>query len=123
VFTGYFDGYTHLIGDDIVHKRTVTADRKKKTIKVEDKITGTGKHVIESFIHLHPEVRETLRGSEVELQYPQGKVTITSEQFPPDVRESWYCPEFYKKERRKVLVLGGEMSLPVTLNYTIHYGN
>ena len=56
VFEGKFYGYAKLIGDNLIHKRNIEIEKNSLQITVTDEITGSGNHLVESFIHLHPDV-------------------------------------------------------------------
>jgi uncharacterized heparinase superfamily protein len=53
-FVGGHDGYRRLPGAPL-HRRMVTWHGK--TIRIEDEISGTGRHLLESRLHLHPDCR------------------------------------------------------------------
>jgi len=119
-FQGLFNGYAKLIGDDILHRRTIHFSGERQTILVDDLITGTGTHLTESLIHLHPEVTVTIQENQAHLARNQIKAVCTVNQGILSMEEGWYCPEFGLKQRYKVLIICAQ-SLPSTLSYTIRY--
>ena len=120
-FEGTFDGYAHLIGDEIVHRRVVGGDNDQRVLQISDHIDGQGDHKVESFIHLHPEVECIIRGGEAVLQRDGKRLTIQVDDTVFYKEKGWYCPEFGKRIENDVLVLRVEKRLPQRLSYTIQY--
>jgi uncharacterized heparinase superfamily protein len=120
-FQGSFDGYARLIGDGIIHKRVVTCDEEARRILVQDSIEGRGEHVLESCIHLHPDVEVKREGNEVTLISDGIECVIEVSGQTLNVENSWYCPEFGLKIKNKMLVVGGKLRLPSSLSYKISY--
>jgi uncharacterized heparinase superfamily protein len=120
-FQGSFNGYAKLIGDDIIHKRVVTCDDQRREIVVQDAIEGKGEHLVESCIHLHPDVEVERAGNGVVLRRDGIDCVIEVEGQTLTVEDSWYCPEFGLKEKNKRLVVGGKLKLPLSLYYKISY--
>ena len=56
-FSGIFNGYAEMIGDNLVHRRTIEAGKASSQITFKDEITGVQDHYVESSIHLHPSVK------------------------------------------------------------------
>jgi uncharacterized heparinase superfamily protein len=120
-FEGTFDGYAHLIGDEIVHRRIVIGDDDRRTIRVLDNIDGQGNHKVESFIHLHPEVECVIRGGEAVLERDGKRLAVQADGAVFDKEKGWYCPEFGRRIENDVLVLRVENRLPQHLSCTIQY--
>jgi uncharacterized heparinase superfamily protein len=120
-FTGCFDGYGKLIGNSIIHQRLITCNDDRCEIIVEDLIAGKGRHVVESLIHLHPDVELKLENNCAQLKYRDINCRIESDNFPFEVEDFLYCPQFGLKQQNSALSIGGNLNLPVRLVYTIHY--
>ncbi|PYT09327.1 MAG: heparinase, partial [Acidobacteria bacterium] len=67
LFEGSFDGYAHLLGDGIIHHRRIEIDPERRELRVHDSVEGTGRHLVESLLHLHPAVQVTQEGSRTVL--------------------------------------------------------
>ncbi len=93
IFSGGHDGYRRLPGAPL-HRRILTW--QGGTIRVEDVITGSGTHRLESRLHLHPACRVqregesfvVRRGGEVVARIACAGSTST------ELREGVYSPEF-----------------------------
>jgi len=120
-FEGTFDGYAHLIGDEIVHRRVVNGDDEQRRMCISDYIEGQGNHRVESIIHLHPEVECIIRRGEAVLQRNGKRLTIQVDGAVFNKEKGWYCPEFGKRTENDVLVLRVEKRLPQRLSYIIQY--
>ena len=59
-FTGGHDGYRRLPGSPL-HRRTISW--RERTIRVLDAVSGEGRHLVESRLHLHPDCRLTREGT------------------------------------------------------------
>lgn len=117
-FLGRYDGYSELVGDEILHRRELACDGTDGVLEVEDRIEGRRVHDVRSRIHLHPEVAvtETPKG----LQLRRGDVALRLESPAPLVVTSgWYCPRFGVRIQRSVVQLGGALELPTQLSYRI----
>lgn len=120
-FQGSFNGYAKLIGDQITHHRTITCDEEQQEMIVQDLIEGRGEHLLESCIHLHPNVELVSEGNRVFLKHGDVQCVIEAEGQDLHIEDSWYCPEFGLKQKNKMLVLGGKLDLPTRLSYKIRF--
>ena len=120
-FEGTFSGYSRLIGDGIVHRRLITCDDRLREIRIQDTIEGRGTHVVKSLLHLHPNLSVEKQGERILLSAADASCFIEADEGAVSIEEGWYCPEFGLKQKNKVLVLGGNLSLPTQLSYTIRY--
>ena len=121
-FVGEFSGYSKLIGDDITHQRKVLLHKTDRTVTIEDQVKGNSEHLVESHLHLHPDVSIKEKGNGVYELLSQGvrcRLIASSGKF--EVRESLYCPRFGIKMKRKNLVLNYQGPLPIKLEYTFSY--
>jgi len=121
IFEGTFGGYAHLIGDGIKHRRRIKGDYTQRRIAVTDRVTGEGRHTVESRIHLHPNVRVQRGRDEVLVEREGVGLRISTEDSRVRFEKGWYCPELGIRRRNTVVVLGGEQSLPTRLHYSIRY--
>ena len=120
-FDGLYSGYAHLIGDQITHQRKVMVDEKVRQIQVNDLVDGQGRHMVESLIHLHPDVEVAEHSDHLVLTRGSVSCRFHTEPFSVRIESGWYCPEFGKRTSNTVLVLGGRSPLPVHISYTLHY--
>lgn len=120
-FEGSFSGYARLIGDGIVHQRLITCDDRLREIRIQDTIAGRGTHVVKSLLHLHPDLSVENQGNKILLSATDARCFIEVDEGSMSIGEGWFCPEFGLKQKNKVLVLGGECSLPTQLSYRISY--
>ena len=114
-FSGSFGGYARLLGDGIVHTRTVRA--AGDTVTVEDVVTGAGRHRVESFVHLHPAVSLRLDGDRARVARDGAAGEFRASQLFGRTTGS-YSPRFGVAEERAVLVLRHDGPLPARLAYT-----
>jgi len=118
VFEGVYTGYGKLIGDNLIHKRTVEIEKDSFQIIVKDEITGTGSHLVESFIHLHPDV--LIKENDDYLVLSSDNISIKLSIFNSKflIEEGWYCPEFGKRLKNKVIRIYSDQ-LPVVFSYSL----
>ena len=120
VFSGAHDGYQRLQGR-VTHHRTLTCKQGGPWI-FEDRLLGRGRHLVESFIHIHPDFDVECRGEEFHVLDKDGRtIFLVDIQSPCDVdlEQGMYCPEFGVKRSNWVLVLRKTTRLPTTLMYRI----
>jgi uncharacterized heparinase superfamily protein len=120
-FEGSFSGYSRLIGDAIVHRRLITCNDGLREIRIHDTIAGRGTHVVKSLVHLHPLVSLETQGNKILLRAANTSCFIEADEGSMSIEEGWFCPKFGLKQKNKVLVLGGTVSLPTQLSYRISY--
>jgi uncharacterized heparinase superfamily protein len=63
--SGEYKGWSKLIGDNLIHKRII--ETSENSLKIIDEVTGNGNHLIENFIHLHPDVEIKQENQKIEL--------------------------------------------------------
>jgi uncharacterized heparinase superfamily protein len=119
-FMGSFDGYSRLIGDNIIHTRSMRHYRQNRIIEVIDNVTGSGNHLVESSIHLHPHITVIKIDTGYELLINNVKYFIRTDN-NSKLETGWYCPEFGLKHKNSVIIIGGRLNLPVALTYTVYY--
>lgn len=119
-FEGGHDGFRYLSGRP-VHWRTI--DYQPPGVwAVEDRIEGRGHHRIESFIHLHPDLKVERVGAEWVVTTADGtKVAVFEPAADTGVRveSGWYFPEFGRALENPLIVLSAEGTLPLTIAYRI----
>ena len=122
-FSGWHDGYRRL-GNQIVHARWMAFIDKAFWL-VLDEIKGHGEHLAESFIHLHPDVRVSLRDdSTIVITNGIRQLTIVPfGEIETQWKQGWYCPEFGRRYPNTVLTLAVQAELPVCFGYLIAPGN
>ena len=126
LFEGAYKGFPGVKGR-IVHERTLSASDFDKTGKpcvwtIEDKVLGQGQHLVESFIHIHPDFKVVaINGQEVELTHDVGLrfLIAVSSGVEVAINNSWYCPDFGLKYANKIIVVKSQGQLPVKLGYQI----
>lgn len=92
-FSGGHDGYRRLPGSPL-HRRAITW--QGTTILVEDEVTGSGRHLLESRLHLHPDCQLIEHGDLFTISL-DGFIVARISQIGSGslaVREGWYAPEF-----------------------------
>jgi uncharacterized heparinase superfamily protein len=121
LFEGIFDGYGHLIGDQIEHHRRIETDSRERRITIEDTVTGKSEHTVRSRIHLHPEVNVHRGHDTIELERDGHTVRMSTGDSPVRLEKSWYCPEFGMALEIDVIVIEAKGLLPTRILYRIHY--
>jgi uncharacterized heparinase superfamily protein len=118
-FSGIFDGYSELIGDNLVHRRTIEVRNDHSQITFKDEISGVQDHYVESSIHLHPSVKVNEIKDYLMLSVNDVKIKLYILNSEFVINDGWYCPEFYKKFSNKVIKIFSN-KLPATLSYSIY---
>lgn len=116
-FKGQFDGYSKLIGDQIIHRRKVILDKLKSTFSFHDVVSGKGNHLAESYIHFHPEVNiiQDVLGS---IYLERNNITVnfrTENKYK--IIDGFFSPRFGVLKENKVIVLSNQ--LPAEISYTL----
>lgn len=121
---GEHDGYKHLPGRP-VHRREWTLS--EEGLRVDDTVQGAGKHSLEVYFHLHPDLA-------AEVDEDNAVVWITrsdSDQFIAKftvlggtvevIRSSWH-PEFGVSIPARTIRVSAKCSLPHSLHYEFEWG-
>lgn len=120
-FSGRYEGYAKLIGDGIVHKRSIEVKARERRIHVQDVVEGRGKHQVISRIHVHPDIQLSFLEKGIMLAAEKNTCTLTVEGPPPGIANGWYCPSFGEKISNNVIEIGGMLTLPAQISYTLQY--
>ena len=119
-FRGAHDGYCRLPGKP-VHKRRVRMESAGRWA-FTDVVTGSGIHLIESFIHIHPDFGVTPESDRSFLitdgEFPMARLHVESK-CEIRVVVGNYCLEFGKQLDNPVVSLTLHGQLPLTLSYSI----
>ena len=119
-FRGAHDGYCRLPGKP-VHERRVRMESAGRWA-FSDVVTGNGDHLIESFIHIHPDFSVSPDSDQSFLindgESPVARLHVDSE---CEIRVviGKYCPEFGKQLENPVLILSSQGLLPLSLGYSV----
>jgi uncharacterized heparinase superfamily protein len=119
-FRGSHDGYCRLPGKP-VHERQVRIETVGRWM-FSDMVTGGGEHLVESFVHLHPDF-ELDAESDTSFLIRDGESAVARLRLESDCEASVvtgsYCPEFGRREDNSVLVLSLRSELPLSIVYSI----
>jgi uncharacterized heparinase superfamily protein len=119
-FEGAIRGFSTLSAG-IVHRRVIEY-AWDGVWRVMDMIEGRGRHVVESRLHVHPDLEVGLDAGVVMVAEVSGRALLTvtpGEGLLPTLEKGWYFPEFGVKREDAVLVLRREAELPVRLGYVL----
>ena len=118
-FSGRHDGYRRL-GDQIVHSRWIALIDEAFWL-ILDEISGRGEHLVESFIHPHPEALVSLAERDVvKIAKDSEQLTVVSFSGAKlDRGQHWYCPEFGRRYSNTILTLTARAELPLRLGYLL----
>ncbi len=119
-FEGSHDGFGHLPGN-VVHQRTIDYDVRHGWT-IEDRLNGSGHHLVESFIHFHPEINASVIQNKVILAEPNG-AAIAALEVAGDadimLEKGWYFPEFGRKMNNDTIIIRKSGTLPIMIQYKI----
>ena len=124
--TAFHDGYRRLAGAP-VHQRAYRLT--KSALVVQDQVTGGGEHDIETFLHLHPEIRAEVVGvKDIELRLSETNELVSTLTFhgagAVDVQEGWWYPEFGRAIANQRCVLTQfRVTLPACSGFTIDWSS
>lgn len=113
------DGYRHLTGHPI-HERTFTCDIGRRWA-IADLVLGQGRHHVESFIHIHPDIRVRYE-AEAFVLFGDGDTPICRirvDGADVELVSSIYCPEFGMRQESCAIRMSLNARLPAALGYTI----
>lgn len=116
---GAHDGYKRLKGN-IIHARSIKFN-ETDGYRIYDKLEGRGRHLVESFIHLHPDFSVTVNHDVIAISTAnkQAFAVIQVNNGNIRVERGWYFPEFGVKMENVLIVLWLDGNLPLQLNYQI----
>ncbi len=119
-FVGSHDGYRRLSGQ-VVHKRIIDYDSALGWT-ILDQLQGHGEHLVESFIHVHPNFKAMVESGLIYLTnlYGQHLVRIrVTGSVEISIEKCWYCPEFGMKVENDRVKLSVYRAFPFELSYQI----
>lgn len=119
-FCATFRGYEHLVGDAVVHRRSIECDAGAQVLRVNDRIGGRGRHRVLSRIHLHPDVHVTSL-SDHRFRIDTGDVVLEIRvSTAARLERGLYCPRFGVRRDRWIVCIGGDVELPVSIAYELN---
>lgn len=115
LFVGSHDGFARL-ADPVVHRRTVFS-LKSRFWLVRDQALGRGKHQLDLFWHVDPELLPIGESKGVFGNSSGGLSILTPDGhgWSEDIRTEDWSPAYGRKERQSVLHFGTEATLPTEL--------
>ena len=119
-FSGSHDGFVGLPGRP-VHARDIEY-ATEGIWTVVDRFAGKGEHRIDTFVHLHPDLKARLAGRAILVADPKGEAVAEIEVLDAEeitLEKGWYCPEFGKRQENVVIRLSSSGPLPRRLGYRI----
>lgn len=123
--SGVHHGYQRLPGK-MDHKRRLHAFPVDGRIDIHDVISGIGTHLIELFVHIHPDLYATADHGRFLIRERLSSVPIAEIVFDnidsgsaAKVGQGIYMPEFGKAIPNDVLVISLRRALPANLSWTI----
>ncbi|RMG41434.1 MAG: hypothetical protein D6732_02440, partial [Methanobacteriota archaeon] len=109
---------------DILHERSWRLGNGY--LEIRDTVSGVGRHRIEQFFHLHPDVYLEKDGCVIHLSWRESINKFAK--FCPDssakiyIKSSTYHPEFGKEIPNQCVVCLIEAELPIILKTRIEWG-
>jgi hypothetical protein len=100
-----------------IHRRTFELDKRPGALRIHDDLTGVGEHLVESFVHLNPELDAKLDGTSAELsRNGQPLVRVSwSAGWTAALHEGWVSHEYGVRHPAPVLTLRRQGPLPARL--------
>jgi uncharacterized heparinase superfamily protein len=126
-FAGAYRGFFGVKGG-IEHHRTAEISLTDgptsiRTLSITDKISGTGRHVVESYVHLHPDLKPKVSQPGAIGLFLGGTLVATiriSPDYNCHVEPCAYCPEFGKEISGNVIKIMRSGRLPLSVSYEIY---
>jgi uncharacterized heparinase superfamily protein len=116
-FSGKFKGYSKLIGDNLVHNRKIECSFNELTFI--DSVEGKNNHLIESLIHLHPDVKITIIENGFNLSIGSEHLDLIIEQGEASIEKAFYSPQMGLNIENNVIVIAYNGKMPTKLRYKL----
>jgi uncharacterized heparinase superfamily protein len=111
VLEGSHDGYRRLSGRP-VHRRQI--DLKHSELLIHDRVTGSGRHSVAGYLHLHPDVKlERISEYSICLRLPEASLMLSCKDGGLAIEPGQYCPQFGKCVPRSVIAWRRSGELPL----------
>ena len=116
------DGYKNLKKGSLIHKRTYSY--KKDTLAIMDSLSGDGKHLVKSFIHLHPDLHVQMENKTLNIKMDNHAVALLTILDDVDLVDisletGKYFPELGKEQENIVIQLSCICIIPMNIGYSI----
>jgi uncharacterized heparinase superfamily protein len=119
-FVGVVDGFPRVAGR-IRHRREITHDGVGLWT-IRDEVSGAGHHVVDSWIHFHPDLTLSATDDSLSISDPAGTILASIEPHPGvsvTLESGLYFPCFGSKHTNQVLRLSAAGPLPLLVSYRI----
>jgi hypothetical protein len=119
-------GYRRL-ADPVTVSRSLVFDRLRPVVRIEDRLDGSGEHLVEFFFHAHSGARSEILSEMVAVfRWPDGfAVRIDHESGPPVTwveRAGWFSPSYGVKMPRPILVASVRARLALAIVWRLAAG-
>ncbi|MHB8257931.1 MAG: heparinase II/III family protein [Acidiferrobacterales bacterium] len=119
-FDGAHDGYRRLRGD-VIHRRTIRF-HVENGWEIKDSLHGSGEHLLDNFIHLHPEISVRRERNKFFLTASDNALVAAIEVGDDEavsLEKGWYFPEFGVRLNQVVIKITKSGLLPFQTRYKI----
>ncbi|MGD8569874.1 MAG: heparinase II/III family protein, partial [Gammaproteobacteria bacterium] len=113
------DGYDYLKKGGVRHQRRFIY--RGNTVRVFDSLYGDGTHLIESYLHLHPDLHAVANGKIITIKRVNEVVALMTLLTDIDVQiiKGKYFPEFGREMENTVIHMSCVCRVPVNISYMI----
>ena len=113
------NGYDNLKKGPVRHRRQFVYD--KDTISIFDSLTGEGKHLMESYIHLHPDLHVQMEGNTLNVIKVNDVVAVISVVSDVNIKiiKGRYFPQFGEEYSNNVIHMSCICDVPFDMSYKI----
>ena len=112
----------HFGYNPIVHRRRVELTKATSSVLITDHVRGTGKHLVESFLHFAPHVRLEQKGSQTILAtgtFGSYRFEVSSGKL--EIQDTWFSKSYGVRERNKMLYISWQQELPLETTIRIEH--
>ena len=117
---GTFDGWAHLVGDGLSHRREMILDSASRRLTIVDDVQGEGRHALVARLHLHPEVTVSPEGGGYLLTRDGVTVRLAVTDGAARWTRTRYSPRFGSAQDRDCLDVSAERA-PARLSVVLSY--
>ncbi|MCI0707115.1 MAG: heparinase II/III family protein [Ignavibacteriae bacterium] len=114
-------GYARL-SQPVTHRRKYEFDKQRTSLAITDTLSGTGTHVLQMGLHLHPEVAiEQTQGKQFTISSEKVRLRIELSE-NAHVVDSYYSPSYGMRIPNKAIQVRVSAQLPVNISTMISRG-
>jgi len=106
----------------IIHKRQIIFNKEKESWTINDSLKGSGKHLVEIYFHLAPDIKVRKKRKSTELIGQKNNLTLSfsgKSKLDYKILNGFVSPSYGLKQEAPIIKFKGKLNLPVNIQFLL----